>query len=60
MLLVFPNLNTYSCELNIRLISMYSSHKVNNSLILAIYQDLRTVFRLNDISMLIGETNFQN
>ena len=39
---------------------MFSSQKVNISVILAIYQDLRTVFRLNDISMLIGETNFQS
>ena len=39
---------------------MYSSRKVKNSLVMAVYQDIRTVFCLNDISMLIGETNFQS
>jgi hypothetical protein len=28
--------------------------------VLAIYQDIRTVFRLNDIALLTGETNFQS
>lgn len=39
---------------------MYSSQKNNIDLILVIYQDIRTVFRLNDIAMLLGETNFQS
>ena len=32
----------------------------NNDLILAIYKDKRTVFRLIEIAMLVGETNFQS
>lgn len=39
---------------------MYSSYNNDNNLILAVYQDIRTVFRLNDIAHLIGETNFQS
>jgi hypothetical protein len=36
---------------------MYSSHNVKN-ITLAIYQNLRSVFRLKDIAMLTGETDF--
>jgi len=39
---------------------MSSSSDSNIDIILAIYQDIRTVFRLNDIAMLTGETNFQS
>lgn len=39
---------------------MFSSRKIENNVILAIYQELRTVFRLNDIALLVGETNFQS
>ncbi len=38
---------------------MFSSQKIKNDLILLIYQDARTVFRLGDIAMIAGETNFQ-
>lgn len=38
---------------------MFSSQNNNNDIVLAIYQDIRTVFRLNDIAMLSGDTNFQ-
>ncbi|MFC2119404.1 hypothetical protein ACFLSY_12255 [Bacteroidota bacterium] len=38
---------------------MFSSQNANN-IILAIYQDIRTVFRLIDIAILVGETNFQS
>jgi len=37
---------------------MFSSQNSKVDLVLAIYQDIRTVFRLNDIAMLTGETNF--
>lgn len=37
---------------------MYSSQ--NNDLILAIYNDQRTVFTLNDIALLIGESDFNS
>lgn len=39
---------------------MFSSLNGNIDIILAIYQDSRTVFRLRDIAMLIGESNFQS
>lgn len=38
---------------------MFSSPKIG-SVILAIYQDMRTVFRLIDIAILVGETDFQS
>jgi len=39
---------------------MYSSQKAKDNVLLALYQDQRTVFRLRDIALLIGETNFLN
>jgi hypothetical protein len=39
---------------------MISSQNVKNDIVLVIYKDSRTVFRLNDISMLAGEANFQS
>lgn len=33
---------------------------MNRNIIIALYNDIRTVFRLNDIAMLVGETNFQS
>lgn len=39
---------------------MYSSRNSNQNIVLSIYKDNRTVFRLNDISLLAGETNFQS
>lgn len=39
---------------------MFSSRNINNNIILTIYKDTRTVFRLNDIAMLAGESNFQS
>lgn len=39
---------------------MFSSQKENSKLVLAIYKDVRTIFRLNDIAMLTGETNSQS
>lgn len=38
---------------------MFSSQNNNSDIVLTIYQDNRTIFRLNDIAMLTGETNFQ-
>lgn len=38
---------------------MFSSPNNNSDLVLSIYQDIRTIFRLNDIAILTGETNFQ-
>lgn len=37
---------------------MIGSQNINKDIILAAYQDKRTVFRLKDIAMLTGETNF--
>lgn len=37
---------------------MYSSQITHNSIIPVIYQDQRNVFRLIDIAMLVGESNF--
>jgi len=39
---------------------MYSSRKVNKDIVFAIYKDIRTVFRLNDIALLVGESSFQS
>ena len=39
---------------------MYSSRKHEKDLILNIFNEARTVFRLNDIAMLLGETNFNS
>jgi len=39
---------------------MYSSQNTNQDIVLSIYRDKRTVFRLKDISLLTGETNFQS
>ena len=39
---------------------MFSSQKTGNTMIFAIYQDTRTVFRLIDIALLAGETSFRS
>lgn len=39
---------------------MFSSQKISFDIILAIYKDVRTVFRLNDIALITGETNFES
>jgi hypothetical protein len=39
---------------------MSGSPVTNNSIILSVYRNIRTVFRLADIAMLVGETNFQS
>lgn len=45
------------CELDIEIFPMSSSQ--NGDLILKIYSDKRSVFTLNDIAMLIGESDFK-
>ena len=39
---------------------MFGSQNDKRNLIFSIYQDIRTVFRLNDIALLTGETSFQS
>ena len=39
---------------------MYSSRNIKKDIILSLYEEKRTVFRLNDIAQLVGETNFQS
>ena len=39
---------------------MFSSQNSNNDVVLTIYKDIRTIFRLCDIAMLTGETIFQS
>ena len=39
---------------------MYSSRTTNQDIVFAVYKDKRTVFRLNDIALLVGESNFQS
>ena len=39
---------------------MFSSQNSNSDVVLTIYKDIRTIFRLCDIAMLTGETNFQS
>ncbi len=38
---------------------MFGSQKQKNNMILSIYQDSRSVFRLKDIALLVGESNFE-
>lgn len=49
----------YFCKLIIRQIKMFGSQNKNRDILFAVYNDHRTVFKLIDIAMLIGETNFQ-
>ena len=39
---------------------MFSSRIYNQDILLSVYKDKRSVFRLNDIALLVGETNFQS
>lgn len=39
---------------------MFSSHEIGENVVFAVYQDIRTVYRLKDIALLMGETNFQS
>lgn len=39
---------------------MFSSRITKSNMIFSLYQDDRTVFRLKDVALLTGETNFQN
>lgn len=41
---------------------MYSSqkNKIDRDVVLSIYKENRTVFRLNDVALLVGESNFQS
>ncbi len=39
---------------------MFGSRKIKDNIILTIYKDIRTVFRLNDIAMIAGETSFNS
>ena len=39
---------------------MLSSQKQEKDIIFAIYKEIRSVFRLNDIAMLVSESNFQS
>ena len=39
---------------------MYSSRNIEKDVLFSIYNEGRTVFRLNDVAMLIGETNFES
>ena len=37
---------------------MFSSQNTKNNIVLAIFKDNRTVFRLKDVAMLVGESDF--
>ena len=39
---------------------MFSSQNIKNNIVFTVYKDIRTVFRLNDVALLVGETNFQS
>jgi hypothetical protein len=39
---------------------MYRSQNIQQDIILSIYRDKRSVYRLKDIALLVGETNFQS
>ena len=42
------------------LISIISAHKMRNNFILSIFKDEKTVFRLRDIALLVGEKDFES
>ena len=50
----------YICELNILLFRMNSSQNTENNIILSIFKDVKTVFRLTDIALMLGEKNFES
>lgn len=39
---------------------MFSSQNIKKNIVLTVYNDIRTVFRLRDIALMMGETNFQS
>jgi hypothetical protein len=39
---------------------MNSSQSIKNNIILAIYKEARTVFRLRDVALILGENNFES
>ena len=39
---------------------MFSSYNTNSDIVFTVYKDIRTVFRLRDIAMLINETDFKS
>lgn len=39
---------------------MFSSQNIKINIILSVYMDIRTVFRLNSIALMVGVTNFQS
>ena len=39
---------------------MFSSQKIKNNIVLSIYNDTRTVFRLRDVAMLTGNSDLQS
>ena len=39
---------------------MYGSHIMKNNIILSIYKDIKTVFRLRDIALMVGEKDFES
>ena len=50
----------YICELNILFFSMSSSLNIKNNIILSIFKDVKTVFRLRDIALILGEKDFES
>jgi hypothetical protein len=52
--------NSYICELNMLFICMYGSHIMKNNVILSIYKEVRTVFRLRDVALILGEMDFES
>ena len=58
-LAILRTLSAENCELNIQIFGMYSSQKTSSNILLPIYQEEQTVFRLIDIAMITGETKKQ-
>lgn len=48
----------YICELNMLFFRMIGSQNIKNNIILSIFKDVKTVFRLRDIALLVGEKDF--
>lgn len=52
--------NYYICELNTLIFRMNSSQNIKSNIILSIFKEVKTVFRLRDIALMFGEKDFDS
>ncbi len=50
----------YFCELYILIFCIIGSQNMGNNIILSIFEDVKTVFRLRDIALMAGEIDFES